>query len=87
MPFSPRGGLYRPYLRVGDDGEHLGIAFVSGPASVSPGEEAEATVAFLYDVDDSFLQPGVGFQILEGLRVIAHGTVLRRWQSERDWHS
>lgn len=86
-PAALCGGVYRPHIRVGGDGEYLGVVFVSGPVSVLPGEEADATVSFIFDVDDSPLQPGVEFEVLEGLRVVARGTVQRRWESERAWHS
>jgi translation elongation factor EF-Tu-like GTPase len=86
-PLAACGGVYRPHLRVGELGEYLGVAFVSGPSWVAPGDEADVTVRFLYDVDYSPLQPGTKFEVVEGARVVADGIVLRRWESDRDSRS
>lgn len=83
-PPALEGGTYRPHVRVGPDGEHLGVAFVAGPRDVAPGDEVSATVDLLYfdlSVDYRPLQEGVSFDVLEGHRVVARGVVTRRFQS------
>jgi hypothetical protein len=81
----PRDGArYMPHLRVGG-AEHLGVMFVDGPPVTTPGEEAVATAGLMYEVDYSALQPGAEFEVLEGLRRVASGRVLRRWTEEREW--
>ena len=78
-PILPRAGQYMPHVRVGK-GEHLGVRFVSGPESLSPGAAGEVVFDLMYTdrVDSSQLQQGVQFELLEGNRVIGHGTVLER---------
>ena len=73
-------GHYRPHFRVGDSGEWLGVEFVDGPGLVAPGQRTYATVRFLYEstVDYSPLAVGARFTIVEGPRVVGHGTVTRR---------
>jgi len=86
-PVLPRGGYYKPHFRVSAGSEALGVAFTDGPPEVVAGAEATVTVALIYDIDYSALQPGTAFEVLEGLRVIGAGHVVRRWTDERDWHS
>ena len=86
-PVLPRGGHYKPHLRVAAGSELLGVAFTDGPPEVLTGVEATVTVALIYDLDYSALQPGTHFEVLEGLTVIGAGKVVRRWTDERDWHS
>jgi len=77
-PFCPKGGGYRPHLRVGA-GEMLGVQFVDGPDEVAPGAKAEVIMQLLYQgVDYSSLLPGAKFTVLEGLRVVATGIVVDR---------
>ena len=78
---SDTPGRYRPHLRVGSEGELLGVAFVDGPDEpLAPGHAAFATVRFLYDpqIDYSALVEGAEFHILEGTRIVGHGRVTRR---------
>ena len=86
-PVLPRGGYYKPHFRVSAGSKALGVAFTDGPPEVVTGAEATVTVALIYDIDYSALQPGTAFEVLEGLRVIGAGNVVRRWTDERDWHS
>ena len=83
--------IYLPHFRVGSDGEYLGVAFLDGdPPLGTPGEEGRAIVALVYTdtgVDYSPLRVGVEFDVLEGHRVVARGTIRRRWQSDEDWIS
>ena len=82
--------LYMPHVRVGTDGEYLGVAFVDGPEWIQPGSEVEQTLALMYTdtgVDYGPLQPGVRFEVLEGARAVADGVVLSRWSDTRDWRS
>jgi translation elongation factor EF-Tu-like GTPase len=69
---------YRPHFRVAE-GVWLGVEFVDGPSSVAPGESTYATVRFLYEpeIDYRALVVGAQFDILEGNRVVGHGTVTR----------
>ena len=84
----PSGGAnYLPHFRVGPSGEYLGVAFVDGPDLVQPGEKAIATVALIYDVDYGPLQPGTAFEVLEGLKRVATGSVLRRWRTDEHRHN
>jgi len=77
-PFWPKGGVYRPHLRVGA-GEMLGVQFVDGPDEVAPGAKAEVVMQLLYPgVDYSSLVPGATFTVLEGPRVVATGIVVDR---------
>lgn len=71
---------YRPHLRIAPNGEHLGVEFVDGPEQVRPGEATYATVRFIYAPAMSYdaLTVGHTFEILEGHRVIGHGSVTRR---------
>ena len=85
-PVLPRGGYYKPHFRVSAGSEALGVAFTDGPPEVVADAEATVTVALIYDVDYASLQPGTAFEVLEGLRVIGAGHVVRRWTDERDWH-
>ena len=85
-PVLPRGGNYKPHFRVSAGSEALGVAFTDGPPEVVADAEVTVTVALIYDVDYASLQPGTAFEVLEGLRVIGAGHVVRRWTDERDWH-
>ncbi|MDF1501814.1 hypothetical protein [Roseisolibacter sp. H3M3-2] len=80
---------YRPHFRVGAAGEPLGVAFLRGePPVVAPGGAGAATVALLFadaGVDYHALVPGAAFEVLEGARVVARGTVDRRWRAADDW--
>jgi hypothetical protein len=79
---------YMPHLRVGSDGEMLGIAFMRGPSPLRPAVDADASVVFLYTdtgVDYRPLTEGTSFDILEGRRVVGRGTILRRYQRESGW--
>jgi hypothetical protein len=85
-PPALEAGIYRPHLRVGAQGDHLGVAFVAGPHNVAAGEEVSATVWLVYtdlDVDYRPLQEGVSFDVLEGPHVVARGVVTHRFQSDR----
>ena len=81
------GALYRPHFRVSATGEYLGVAFLLGPEDAAPETEIEATVALVYEVDYSALQPGVEFEVLEGPRRVATGRVTRRFEDDRDWQA
>jgi len=86
-----RGGSYKPHLRLHAEGEFLGVAFLDGePPIVEPGGDGSAIVALIYEgngVDYSALTPGVEFVVVEGLRVVGRGTVVRRWAADDDWRS
>lgn len=84
-PSAFSGGLYRPHFRVGAAGEYLGVAFLRGPENSGPDSEIDATVALIYDVDYSALQPGTQFQVLEGAACVATGRVVRRFEIDADW--
>ena len=86
-PVLPRGGYYAPHFRVTPGSEFLGVAFTDGPPEIVPGADATVTVALIYDVDYSALQPGASFELFEGLTVIGTGSVLRRWTEARDWRT
>jgi hypothetical protein len=85
---SAHPAAYKPHLRVGGDGEYLGVAFVDGPPWIHPGEEAEVTAALIYTgtgVDYSGLQAGASISVVEGSHTVARGHVLRRWTEATDW--
>ena len=84
-PAAFSGGLYRPHFRVGSAGEYLGVVFLQGPQNATADAEFDATVALIYDVDYSPLQPGAEFEVLEGPRVVATGRVVRRFEDDADW--
>jgi hypothetical protein len=70
---------YRPHFRaIGGSGNLLGVAFMDGPDDpVLPGGATNATVTSLYEPDVSYaeLVEGAKFEILEGPKVVGHGTV------------
>ena len=86
-PSDFSGRLYRPHFRVGTTGEYLGVVFLHGPENAGPDSEIDATVALIYDVDYSPLQPGTQFEVLEGPRCVATGRVIRRFENDADWRT
>ncbi len=82
---------YKPHLRVGAEGDRLGVAFLDGePPVAAPGDQGSALVALIYvetGVDYASLVPGAVFEVLEGTGVIGNGTVRRRWHADDDWRS
>ena len=89
-PINPRGRAaqrwYMPHFRVGPSGEYLGVAFVDGPAALAPGEEGDCEVVLMYEgVDYTPLVEGAEFDVLEGRKVVARGSVLRRWRTDAPW--
>jgi translation elongation factor EF-Tu-like GTPase len=86
------GGGYRPHLVVGDPKQrraiaigneiqetYLGVAFLSGPEKVEPGESFMAELVLMYwphPVYDS-LVPGATFTVREGAKVVGYGQVKR----------
>jgi translation elongation factor EF-Tu-like GTPase len=86
-PSAFSGGSYRPHLRVGATGEYLGVAFLRGPENAGPDSEIDATVALIYDIDYSSLQPGTQFEVLEGATCVATGRVIRRFENDADWRT
>jgi hypothetical protein len=61
-----------PHLRVGPDGEYLGVRLVQGPAELRPGDSADV----VFDgIDYSALRVGARFGILEGPRPVGEGEV------------
>jgi translation elongation factor EF-Tu-like GTPase len=71
---------YRPHLIVPSQGEWLGVTATRCPGPVAPGDEAEVEFALAYHpkVDYSALIVGADFEMHEGPRVVATGTVLER---------
>jgi hypothetical protein len=87
-----RGSLsYRPHLRVGRQGEWLGVAFLDGSAEWGePGAHTECLVVLAYTstgVDYSPLVPGAEFAVLEGHAIVGRGTVQRRLDDPADWRT
>ena len=71
---------YRPHVRVDGRSERLGVHITGDQPSLAPGEEGAVVIGLLFphgpevkglEVDDRFV-------ILEGLRVVGTGHVLRR---------
>jgi hypothetical protein len=78
-PVDAAAGVYAPHLRVGPEGELLGVRLVAGPPELRPGEPADVVWELLYGgVDYSPLRVGRRFQILEGRQVIGEGKVTDR---------
>lgn len=91
-PSHLSGGGYRPHLVVGDPNQrraitigneiqetYLGVAFLSGPEKVEPGESFIAELVLMYwphPMYDS-LVPGATFTIREGAQVVGYGQVKR----------
>ena len=78
-PVDFNTGIYRPHLRVGH-GDMLGVKFVAGPAkAVAPGEAANATALFVFEPGVSYddLAEGATFEIIEGVRVVGRGRVVK----------
>lgn len=71
---------YRPHIRVGGDGNYLGVCFISGPDLIPLGVESDVTLVLVYfpEVDYSALMPGTRFQILEGAQIVGNGFVIGR---------
>lgn len=79
----PEGeGGYRPHLRLGPDGDYLGVQFLDGdPPMLPPGGAGHATAELMYEsrgVDYRALVPGAEFDVMEGKRRVGRGRVLRR---------
>lgn len=69
-------GNYMPHLVV-DDGEYLGVRFVSGPIP-SPGVPGLFVLELMYHPAVCYeqLQPGVSFTVREGGKVVGVGRAL-----------
>ncbi len=91
-PANLSSGEYRPHLVVGDPNQrqaviidntnqepYLGVAFLSGPESVKPGELFLAELGLIYWPHPmySLLIPNATFTIREGPSVVGHGRVKR----------
>ena len=92
LPASLSGGGYMPHLVVGDPNKrraipigdevqepYLGVAFVSGPEKVEPGEAFLAELLLMYWPHPMYesLVPGATFTIREGPQVVGYGQVQR----------
>lgn len=92
LPVHLSGGEYRPHLVVGDPNQrraifagneiqetYLGVAFLSGPEKVEPGEAFRAELALIYRPHLGYgaLVPGATFTIREGARIVGYGEVKR----------
>ena len=92
LPANLSGGGYRPHLLVGDPNQrraitvgneiqeaYLGVAFVSGPESIEPGEPFLAKLLLMYWPHPMYesLVPGATFTIREGAQVVGYGRVKR----------
>jgi hypothetical protein len=73
---------YRPHLVLEGETEYLGVQFESGPPVIALGSGSRLVMWLMYHphVDYHAVQPGVRFEVREGPRIVADGTVLRRWQ-------
>ncbi len=89
-PLSLSGGSYRPHIVVGDPNQrqaitvgnvsqetYLGVAFLSGPEQVNPGESYSAELALIFWPHPAYdsLIPGSTYTIREGARVVDYGQV------------
>lgn len=73
-PVDASSGLYAPHLRIGPNGEYLGVRLVQGPAELRPSDSAEVTFELMYDsIEYSTLRVGNHFEILEGLHAVGEG--------------
>ncbi len=74
---APETGLYRPHLRVGSEGEYLGVQLIKGPQMIRPGDSARVHFRCVYPgVDYSPLKPGARFEMVEGRQVVGVGSVV-----------
>ncbi len=82
-PVAGCGCHYRPHVRVGSEGQHLGVCFLDGPELIAPGTTAIVKMVLVYhpEVDYSALVAGAHFLILEGPHVVETGTVIRRQEN------
>lgn len=72
---------YRPHLRIGE-GEYLGISFFDvAPSKTANLVRANAYLIYWPGVDYSPLKAGVQFQVLEGAKIVGHGTVVVGWDA------
>jgi translation elongation factor EF-Tu-like GTPase len=71
-------GIYRPRFRVNDVTTECQIVAIDKDA-LKPGEEGECTVRVI-DMNglSAILEPGMVFELLEGLRTVAIGRALNR---------
>jgi hypothetical protein len=84
-------GQYRPHIVIGPQSQrvatrdgnvitekYLGVMFVGGPDTISPGQSAEVSLALMYfpDVDYSEVRLGATFTIREGPFVVGFGAIL-----------
>ncbi len=89
-PASLSGGRYMPHLVVGDPSQrqaiaigneiqetYLGVAFLSGPEKVEPGESFLAELLLMYWPHPMYesLVPGATFTVREGAQVAGYGQV------------
>jgi hypothetical protein len=83
QPLQGDYSRYYPHLRVGTEGEYLGVAFYIGPEKITPGVDALVIMRLLYPhVDYTSLTVGATFDILEGPNAVGTGTVLEHWTEE-----
>ena len=84
-------GQYRPHIVIGPQAQrvsirsgnvctekYLGVMFVGGPETMSPGKSAEVSLALMYSPEESYdeVKPGATFTIREGPLVVGFGAVL-----------
>jgi hypothetical protein len=88
-------GQYRPHIVLGPQSQrvairsgktfterYLGVMFIGGPDSMSPGESAEVSLALMYFPEEAYdeVSPGATFTIREGPLIVGFGVILSRSQ-------
>lgn len=73
---APRARTYRPHFVPDGSSSMLGIAFVNGPDSISPGGTADVEFERIYEVSYDELRPGAWFTIVEGPHRVGFGVIL-----------
>lgn len=76
----PVGTGYSPHIRIEGADSVIPVRFVCVPSTRELGEEYIQTLELMYpnQVDSTSLVTGVGFQILEGQKVVGNGRVVFR---------
>jgi translation elongation factor EF-Tu-like GTPase len=81
-PTTAIGCVYRPHLKLGTQDQFLGVCFIDGPETITPGQTVDVSFLLLYDgVDYAGLVRGVAFLIVEGPHVVGKGIIRERWSN------
>jgi len=73
---APVWANYRPRIYLGEAATDCAIASISEPGKIDPGGDAEITLIFAFpEKVASALESGASFELKEGSRTVATGTI------------